>query len=159
MISAAFSIINLLPGDIRKAKEVLKIVDELVSAAAKFQARDLIVKVGDIYCEARLFLPADGLPARLAFRATQSLITGHLSLVLDIPHAQCAVTRIRLYLLSVTRVGMYTDIPQALSYCNLAPAPDPRSSSRKLLQTKFCAFSPPTIGPTPSCAPRRDIAV
>jgi hypothetical protein len=39
MIATAFSIINLLPGDIRKAKEVLKIVDEPVNAAAKFQAR------------------------------------------------------------------------------------------------------------------------
>ena len=41
MISTAFSIINLLPGNIRKAKEVLKIVDELVSAAAKFQTREI----------------------------------------------------------------------------------------------------------------------
>jgi hypothetical protein len=40
MISTAFSIINFVARDIRKAKEVLKIVDELVTAAAKFQARE-----------------------------------------------------------------------------------------------------------------------
>jgi hypothetical protein len=39
MISTAFSIINLLPGNIRKAKEVLKIIEELVNAAGKFRAR------------------------------------------------------------------------------------------------------------------------
>jgi hypothetical protein len=32
----------MLPGDVRKAKEVLKIVDELASAAAGFQERETV---------------------------------------------------------------------------------------------------------------------
>jgi len=44
MISTAFSIVNLLPGDVRKAKEVLKIVDELISAAASFRHGSRVAK-------------------------------------------------------------------------------------------------------------------
>jgi hypothetical protein len=40
MISTAFGIVNLLPGDVRKAKEALKFVDELVNAVGKSQTRE-----------------------------------------------------------------------------------------------------------------------
>jgi hypothetical protein len=51
MISMAFSIVNMQSGDIRKAKEVLKIVDELVNAAATFRSESQRRECRPLICQ------------------------------------------------------------------------------------------------------------